>query len=131
MPHFSKTVNLKPVDPDKLKIERSVWLRDGYDFELELDSIPDPVWVQIFEGERQASLNTLKGPVSVAVDKLEVATSPDEIKGKIEWVKGLVDSTNRGVDKYNEQIMQKIEADEQKRLRETETINKMREALKK
>ena len=131
MPHFSKTVNLKPVDPDKLKIERSVWLRDGYDFELELDSIPDPGWVQIFERERQASLNTLKGPVSVAVDKLEVSTSPDEIKGKIEWVKGLVDSTNQGVEEYNEQVMQKIEADEQKRMREPETIKKMREALKK
>ena len=131
MPHFSKTVNLKPIDPDKLKIERSVWLRDGYDFELELDSIPDPVWVQIFEGERQASLNTLKGPVSVAVDKLEVSTSPDEINGKIEWIKGLVNSTNQGVEEYNEQVMQKIEADEQKRLREPETIKKMREALKK
>jgi hypothetical protein len=131
MPHFSKTVNLKPVDPDKLKIERSVWLRDGYDFELELDSIPDPGWVQIFERERQASLNTLKGPVSVALDKLEVATSPDEIKGKIEWIKGLVNSTNQGVEEYNEQVMQKIEADEQKRLREPETIKKMREALKK
>ena len=128
---YSKRVNLKPVDPDKLKIERSVWLREGYDFELDLDSIPDPVWVQIFERERQASLNTLKGPVSVAIDKLEVSTSPDEIKGKIEWVKGLVDSTNKGVDQYNQQIMQKKEADEQKRLREPETIKRMREALKK
>jgi len=131
MPYFSKRVNLKPVDPDKLKIVRSVWLREGYDFELDLDSIPDPMWVQIFERERQASLSTLKGPVSVAIDKLEVSTSPDEIKGKIEWVKGLVDSTNKGVDKYNEQIMQKVEADEQKRLREPETIKKMRETLKK
>ena len=128
---YSKRVNLKPVDPDKLKIVRSVWLREGYDFELDLDSIPDPMWVQIFERERQASLSTLKGPVSVAIDKLEVSTSPDEIKGKIEWVKGLVDSTNKGVDKYNEQIMQKVEADEQKRLREPETIKKMRETLKK
>ena len=131
MPHFSKTVNLKPIDPDNLKIERSVWLREGYDFELDLDSIPAPVWVQIFERERQASLNTLKGPVSVAVDKLEVSTSPDEINGKIEWIKGLVNSTNQGVEEYNEQVMQKIEADEQKRLREPETIKKMREALKK
>jgi hypothetical protein len=131
MPYFSKKVSLRSVDPDKLKIEKSVWLREGYDFELELDSIPDPVWVQIFERERQASPNPLKGPVSVAVDKLEVTTSPDEIKGKIEWVKGLVDSTNKGVEKYNEQVMQKIEADEQKRLREPETIKKMREALKK
>ena len=131
MPYFSKTVNLKLIDPDKLKIGRSVWLRDGYDFELELDSIPDPVWVQIFERERQASPNTLKGPVSVAVDKLEVSTLPDEIKGKIEWIRGLVDFTNQGVEEYNEQVMQKIEADEQKRLKEPETIKKMREALKK
>ena len=114
-----------------MKIERSVWLRDGYDFELELDSIPDPGWVQIFERERQASLNTLKGPVSVAVDKLEVSTSPDEINGKIEWIKGLVNSTNQGVEEYNAQVRQKIEADEQKRLREPDTIKKMREALKK
>ncbi len=27
MSYFSKRVNLKPIDPDKLKIERSIWLR--------------------------------------------------------------------------------------------------------
>jgi hypothetical protein len=41
MVYFSGKVSLKPVDPDKLKIEKSALLSGAYVFDLELDSAPD------------------------------------------------------------------------------------------
>jgi hypothetical protein len=132
MGYFSGKVNLKPVDPDKLKIEKSALLSGTYAFDLELDSAPDHHWILAFEAERQASRYTSTStPVAVVGNKLEVLTFPEEIKDKVEWIKGLVDSTNKSIEKYNEQIKQRHEAEQQKQLKEQETIKKMREALKK
>ncbi|MGD8545361.1 MAG: hypothetical protein PVH12_04205 [Candidatus Bathyarchaeota archaeon] len=125
-------VNLKSIDPDKLKIEKSALLPGVYVFDLELDSTPDHHWILAFESERQASrYMNASTPVAVVGNKLEVMTLPDKIKGKVEWIKGLVDSTNKSIEKYNEQIKQKNEAEQQKQLKEQETIKRMREALKK
>ena len=132
MVYSSGKVNLKPIDPDKLKIEKSALSPGTYAFALELDSTPDHHWILIFEAERQASRHMhASTPVAVVGNKLEVVTLPDEIKGKVEWIKGLVDSTNKGIEKYHEQIKQRHEAEQQKQLKEQETIKRMREALKK
>jgi hypothetical protein len=131
MVYFSGKVNLKPVDPDKLKIEKSALVSGAYVFDLELDPAPDHHWILAFEVEVQASrYMSARTPVAVVGNKLEVLTLPDEIKGKVEWIKGLVDSTNKSVEKYNEQIMQRHEAEQEKQLKEQETIKRMREALK-
>jgi len=132
MAYSSGKVNLKPIDPDKLKIEKSPLLPGAYVFDLELDSTPDHHWILAFEAARQASRRMrARTPVAVVGSKLEVATLPDEIRDKVEWVKGLVDSTNNRIENYNEQIEQKHEAERQKQLKEQETIKRMREALKK
>jgi len=55
MAYSSGKVNLKPIDPDKLKIEKSALLLGAYVFDLELDSTPDHHWILAFEAERQAS----------------------------------------------------------------------------
>jgi hypothetical protein len=132
MAYSSGKVNLKPIDPDKLKIEKSPLLPGAYVFDLELDSTPDHHWILAFEAERQASRYMhARTPVAVVGNKLEVATLPDEIKDKVEWIKGLVDSANKSIENYNEQIKQRHEAERQKQLKEQETIKRMREALKK
>jgi len=132
MAYFSGKVNLKPVDPDKLKIEKSALLSGAYVFDLELDSAPDHHWILAFEAELHASrYMSARTPVAVVGDKLQVVTLPDEIRGKVEWIKGLVDSTNKSIEKYYEQIKQRREAEQEKQLKEQETIKKMREALKK
>jgi len=132
MEYFSGKANLKPVDPDKLKIEKSVLVSGTYEFDLELDSAPDHHWILAFEAERQASrYMSSSTPVAVVGNKLEVVTLPEEIKGKVDWIKSLVDSTNKSIEKYNERIKQRREAEQQKQLREQETIMRMREALKK
>jgi hypothetical protein len=132
MVYSSGKVNLKPVDPDKLKIEKSALLVGAYVFALELDSTPDHHWVLAFEAEVQAGRYMhARTPVAVVGNKLEVLTLPDEIKDKVKWIKGLVDSTNKSIEKYNEQVKQRREAEQQKQLNEQETIKRMREALKK
>ncbi len=125
-------VNLKPIDPDNLKIEKSALLAGAYVFDLELDSTPDHQWILAFEAERQASrYMSARTPVAVVGNKLEVITLPDEIKDKVEWIKRLVDSTNKSIEKYNEQIKQRHEAEQEKQLQEQEAIKRMKEALKK
>jgi hypothetical protein len=132
MVYLSRKVNLKPVDPDKLKIEKSAVISGAYVFDLELDSAPDHHWILAFETELHASrYMSSRTPVAVVGDKLEVLTLPDEIKDKIEWIKGLVDSTNNSIEEYNEQIKQRHEAEQDKQQEEQETIKRMREALKK
>ena len=132
MTYLSRKVNLKPIDPEKLKIEKSVLLVGAYVFDLELDSAPDHHWILAFEAELQASRYMRTGtPVAVVGNKLEVLTLPDEIEGKVEWIKGLVDSTNKSIEKYYEQIKQRHETEQDKQQKEQETIMRMREALKK
>ena len=132
MVYLSRKVNLKPIDPDKLKIEKSAVIAGAYMFDLELDSVPDHHWILAFEALLHASrYMSARTPVAAVGDKLEVVTLPDDIKAKVEWIKGLVDSTNKSIEKYNEQIKQRHEAEQQKQLKEQETIKRMREALKK
>ena len=132
MGYFTRKVNLKPVDPDKLKIEKSPLLAGAYIFDLEFDSAPDHYWILAFEAELQASrYMSARTPVAVVGNKLEVVTLPDEIKGKVEWIKDLVDSTNKRIEKHNEQIKQRHEAEQLKQSKQQETIKRMREALKK
>jgi len=132
MVYLSRKVNLKPIDPDKLKIEKSILIVGAYVFNLELDTTPDHHWILAFEAELQASRHMRAGtPVAVVGNKLEVLTLPDEIKGKVEWIKGLVDSTNKSIEKYYEQTKQRHETEQDKQLKEQETIMRMREALKK
>ena len=132
MEYLSRRVNLKPIDPEKLKIEKSALLVGVYVFELELDSTPDHHWRLVFETELQASrFMNADAPVAVVGNKLEVLTLPDEIKSKVEWIKGLVDSTNKSIERYYEKIKQRHEAEQDKQQKEQETIIRMREALKK
>jgi hypothetical protein len=70
-------------------------------------------------------------PVAVVGNKLEVMTVPDEIETKVEWIKGLVNSTNKRLERHNEQIEQRREVEQDKQLKEQETIKRMKEALKK
>ena len=125
----SKKVNLKPIDPKKLKIEKSGEFPEAYTFELELDPKPDSVWIGLFGAVHQQSFYPMKRQVYVQYDSLKVVTAPDEIKNKIERVKSLVNDTNAEVEKYNKKVEEEWEADRQRKAKEAETIKKMRERL--
>ncbi len=131
MTNLSKKVNIKkPIDPEKLPMEKDDSFEMAYAVYIPLDSTPDYIWEQCFERERKVSFYSMKGKVTVENDKLRAVTIPNEIKGIIEWIKKLVERTNRSVEEYNKELRQKEEIEEARRKREEEDIKKMREALK-
>lgn len=131
MTKFSKKVNIKePIDPEKLKIEKDDSFPMAYAFELPLDSTPDDIWTSIFEDEWKTSFYMLKRKVTIERNKLKVITAPDEIEGKIEWVKNLVSLTNKRVEEYNKEMKRREEAEEAETKRREEIIKQMRERLK-
>ena len=48
---FAKVVNLKPIDPEKIKIEMVPGSENNYIVWLELDSEPDSIWTSFFYDE--------------------------------------------------------------------------------
>lgn len=85
---------------------------------------PDNVWESIFEEEWKTSFYMLKRKVTIEGNKLRVITTPDEIEEKIEWVKGLVNSTNKRVEEYNREMKRREEA---KKMRESDPQIMVRE----
>lgn len=129
---FAKKVNIKtPIDPDKLHIEKDDSFQMAYAFELPLDSIPDSIWSTIFEDERRTSLYTLKRRITIEGNKLRVITAPEEVEGKIEWVKELVNSTNNRVEQYNQQIERTEVVEKAQKAHHEKVMKQMREKLRK
>jgi hypothetical protein len=48
---FSKVVNLKPINPEKIKIELVAGSENNYTVWLELDSETDSIWTSFFYDE--------------------------------------------------------------------------------
>jgi hypothetical protein len=128
MGNKSKKVNLKPFNPNKLKMYKSNEFEEAYTVELKLDSTPDDIWEQIFNNEYKASLFMMKRTVSVSGNKLRVVTSThDNLKDEMEWVKELVSATNQRREQYNREVEQR---EKQKRAKEEENKRKIRDKLK-
>lgn len=131
MTKLSKKVNVKePLDANKLHMEKDDSFEKAYTIYIPLDATPDHVWEQCFERECKASFYTLKRKVTVEGDKLRAVTTPDEIKGRIEWIRKLVDAANQCVDEYNKEMKRREQADQAGKKKEQEDIKRMRKALK-
>ncbi len=124
---FSKVVNLKPIDPEKIKIEM-FGSENNYIVWLELDSEPDSVWTRIFYDE--VGKNPQIRQVMISVARLSVLTSRDDFKKKIEWIKRIVDFTNQQVEQHNNKVEQEHEEQRRREAKGVEDIKKMREQLK-
>ena len=72
-----------------------------------------------------------KRQVTVIGNRLRIITAPNEIRDNIEWVKNLVRLTNEKVDEYNKEVEHARKTEEDQRLKEQETIQKMKDSLKK
>ena len=66
--------------------------------------------------------------IVIVGDKLLLITTPNEIEEKVDWLKKVIESTNMGVERFNQtqKIIQEAEATEE--LREHESI--IRDALR-
>lgn len=123
MSRLSKKVNLlKPIDVDKILIQKDVFLTNAYNIELPLDSQPDYVWQTFFEQEWKSSLHLWERKVVIVSDKLLLITTPTEIEEKIDWLKRMIESTNVRVERFNQTQQIIEEAKEAKALRKHENI---------
>jgi len=100
----AKKVNLlKPADIDLIKIERDLYFPNAYIIDLPLDSPPDHVWQDIFEWEWKSSRHLWDRKLFVVGDKLRLVTTAQNIEDKLGWVKQVIERTNEGIEKYNQE----------------------------
>lgn len=129
MVRLGKKVNLmKSIDVEKVPIRRDLLIANAYVIELPLDSQPNYVWQTFFEQEWKSSLHLWERKVVIVGDRLLLITTPTEIEKKIDWLKKVIASTNRRVERFmqTQQIIE--EAEKKEALRRHE--NTIRAALR-
>jgi tRNA uridine 5-carbamoylmethylation protein Kti12 len=101
----AKKVRLKrDVNVATIPIRRDDFFPNAYIIDLSLDCVPDHVWQDILDREWKASLRLWDRKLFVVGDKLRLVTTIDDIENKLDWVKQIIEETNRGVDEHNEEI---------------------------
>jgi hypothetical protein len=99
---------LEPVDLEKLNIKRDHYFPNAYIIDLPLDSVPDHVWLDIFEREWARSIHLWDRKLFVIGDKLRLLTTKHDIKDKLDWVKEVIEHTNSDIDEYNDKAQARI-----------------------
>jgi hypothetical protein len=100
---------LKPVNVDKITIGRDHYFPNAYVIDLPLDSIPDHVWMSIFEREWKSSRHVWDRKLFVMGDQLRLITTANDIKEKLEWIKQVIEHTNKGIDNYHRETQARVE----------------------
>lgn len=101
----AKKVGLKrDIDAATVPVRRDDYFPNAYIIDLQLDSMPDHAWQDILDREWKSSLRVWDRKLFVIGDKLRLVTTIDDMKTKLDWVKQMVEETNRGIDVYNEEI---------------------------
>jgi hypothetical protein len=96
-----KTKLLESIDVANIAIGRDRYFPKAYVVDLPLESTPDHVWLDIFERRWKSSRHLWDRKLFVVGDKLRLVTSAENIEDKIDWVKQVIENTNRDVDEYN------------------------------
>jgi hypothetical protein len=125
---FSKVVNLKPIDPEKIKIEMAPGSENYYTVWLELDSEPDSIWAKFFYDE--VTKNKQIGQVMISEASVTVLTTLNNFKKNIESLKKIVDYVNQQIEQNNNKAEQEREEQRRREAKGVEDIKKMREQLK-
>jgi len=125
---FSKVVNLKPIDPGKIKIEMVPGSENNYTVWLEVDSEPDSIWAKFFYDEVTKSKQIGQAMISGA--SVTVLTTLYNFKKNIESLKKIVDYANQQVEQHNNKVEQEREEQIRREAKGKEDIKKMREQLR-
>jgi hypothetical protein len=106
MSEIAKKVNLvEPVNVDSIVIKRDHYFSNAYIIDFPLDFTPDHVWQDLFEREWKMSRHLWDRKLFVIGDKLRLITPASEIEDKLNWVKQVLERTNRAIDVYNEETL--------------------------
>lgn len=136
MNRIAKKVNiLTPVDIEKVTIKRDHYFPNAYIIDIPLDSVPDHVWQDFFEREWKLSRHLWDRKIYLIGDKIRLLTTIDNLEDKLDWVKRVVEQTNRQVDEYNRGAWaRRAEIEERAKkemLEEQARIERIKEALRK
>ena len=131
-----KKVRLKRnIDGNTVEIRRDNYFPSAYVIDLPLDSVPDHAWQDILDREWKASLRLWDRKLFVVGDKLRLVTTIDDIGGKLDWVKQVIEKTNRGIDEYNKEVKasEALSEEETRRraMEESVSIDTIRDSLRK
>ena len=119
---------LEHVDVGKINIMRDDYFSNAYMIDLPLDSTPDHVWQDIFEGEWKSSRHLWDRKLFVVSDKLRLVTTANEIEEKLDWVKQVLEQANKGIEEYNRETeAREAQTDEQLRRQMLEKEAKVEE----
>jgi hypothetical protein len=139
--------NLKPIDPETLKITKLSTEEDTFFVELPLDRIPQEDWQELFEKELKKTPQPLVAiltkpndsfpitepnyPNSLHGDTISIITHPKKLQEDIKLVMQLVETVNNRVDRHNKEVNEQNEKENLKSKNDKETIREMRDSLKK
>jgi hypothetical protein len=131
----AKKVRLKrDINAATIPIRRDDYFPNAYVIDLTLDSVPDHAWQDILDREWKASLRLWDRKLFVVGDKLRLVTPLDDMENKLNWVKQIIEDTNRSIDEYNkemEALEAQAEEEKGKRAREENmSIDTIRDSLR-
>ena len=135
MKEVAKKVRLKrDINAATIPIRRDDYFPNAYVIDLTLDSVPDHAWQDILDREWKASLRLWDRELFVVGDKLRLVTTLDDMESKLNWVKQIIEDTNRSLDEYNkemEALEAQAEEEKGKRVREENmSIDTIRDSLR-
>jgi hypothetical protein len=119
----SKVRLKRDINAATIPIRRDDYFPNAYIIDLPLDSVPNHAWQDILDREWKSSLRLWDRKLFVVGDKLRLVTTIDDIKSKLDWVKQVIEDTNRGIDEYNEETEAREAKEEEDRHTSEERLN--------
>jgi len=105
---LKKHVNIVP-SSKKMSVSKDHHFSNTYIIELPLDSTPNYVWQDIFERVWRSSRDVWDRKLAIVGNKLRLITTLDNMEEKLDWIKHVIEQTNKAIDEY----FQKTEIKEQ------------------
>jgi len=100
----AKKVKLsESIDADSVAISKDHYFANAFVVDLPLEAVPDHVWQDIFEREWKSGRHLWDRKLFVVGEKLRLVTTVNDIEDKLDWVKQVIERTNRDIDEYNQE----------------------------
>ena len=137
MKELAKKVKLQDfVDAENVSISKDHYFSNAYIVDLPLQTIPDHAWQDIFDREWKSTRRLWDRKLFVVGDKLRLLTTLEDFEAKFEWVKQVIERTNKAVDEYNREAeAREAQLEDEKRTRVLEEeeagIDSIRDTLRK
>jgi nucleotidyltransferase/DNA polymerase involved in DNA repair len=91
------------IDADTVAISKDYYFANAFVVDLPLETVPDHVWQDIFEREWKSGRHLWDRRLFVVGEKLRLVTTVNDIEDKLDWVKQVIERTNRDIDECNQE----------------------------